>query len=274
MRSTWGRLAHASGCHSGGYHWRARPYWLRTAAPAPTLPAEMPGIGKRGSGTPLTRRCALWPLHAGMVTNTPACGRLVRLLLQRTDRRPRRGALTLLGIPAGATDRDREAAVAAVGGGNRRARDNRRGTARRCHRRRAGCVLGACAAAGRHRRRSDRSGRRRWRARAGKAFPAARCERLYTNPRYALPHAAGSAAAAVRRRRAQPPGCGGDRRPCRLVSPAAGRRGRTRSVAERGWRLGARPGRPALRRCGCRGHHGFRPSQRHDRWTDRARSMD
>lgn len=55
-----------------------------------------------------------WPLHAGMVTNTSACGRLVRLLLERAGRTPGRRAPVLLGVPIGASHRDRDAAVAAV----------------------------------------------------------------------------------------------------------------------------------------------------------------
>lgn len=56
----------------------------------------------------------VWPLHAGMVTNTPACTRLVRLLWRSARRRPGRRAEVLLGIPAGAGSREREAAVTAV----------------------------------------------------------------------------------------------------------------------------------------------------------------
>lgn len=56
----------------------------------------------------------VWPMHAGVVSNGPACGQLVDLILRGAGRRRVRRARVLLGVPAGASSGDREAAATAV----------------------------------------------------------------------------------------------------------------------------------------------------------------
>lgn len=56
----------------------------------------------------------LWPLHAGMVINGPACRRLIHLLLQRACPRSARRGTVLLGVPVAASEAERDDAVAAV----------------------------------------------------------------------------------------------------------------------------------------------------------------